>query len=46
MNLTNQVVPSKENFIDFMKSYPSQTPVVMVNIIKYKGQLEDGRTGE
>ena len=39
-------MPSKENFIDFMKNYPSQTPLVMVNIIKYKKQLEDGRTGE
>ena len=46
MNLTNQVLPSKENFIDFMKNYPSQTPLVMVNIIKYKDKLEDGRTGE
>ena len=46
MNLINQVVPSKENFVDFIKNYPSQTPLVMVNILKFKDKLEDGRTGE
>ena len=36
MNLINQVTPSKEEFVDFIKNYPSQTPITMVNILKFK----------
>ena len=46
MHLTNQILAPKENFVDFIKNYPSQTPLVMVNILKFKEQTEDGRTGE
>ena len=46
MNLTNQVLAPKENFVDFIKNYPSQTPLCMLNILKFKEQTEDGRTGE
>ena len=46
MKLTNQVLPTKDNMVDFVKNYPSQTPLCMVNIVKYKDKLEDGRTGE
>jgi len=46
MNLTNQILAPKENFVDFIKNYPSQTPLVMVNILKFKDQTADGKTGE
>ena len=38
MHLTNQVTPTKEEFEDFIKNYPSQTPLVMLNILKFKSQ--------
>lgn len=46
MNLTNQVLAPKEQFVDFIKNYPSQTPLVMMNILKFKDWTEDGRTGQ
>lgn len=42
MNLTNQVTPSREQFIHFMKNYPTDEPVVMVNILKFKAQSGTG----
>ncbi len=36
MNLTNQVVPSKEAFVKFIKEYPSNTPITMINVLKFK----------
>lgn len=42
MNLTNQVMATKEDFVDFIKNYPSQTPVVMVNILKFKAKSGNG----
>lgn len=42
MNLTNQVVPTKEEFVDFIKNYPSNTPLVMVNILKFKEKTGKG----
>ncbi|MEZ4883960.1 MAG: DUF1330 domain-containing protein [Chitinophagales bacterium] len=42
MNLTNQVVPSKEEFVDFIKNYPPNTPVTMVNILKFKEKSGNG----
>ena len=42
MNLTNQVVPTREQFIQFMKEYPADEPVVMVNILKFRGTVEGG----
>ena len=41
MNLTNQIVPTREQFMKLMKEYPAGEPVVMVNIIKFRGQLAD-----
>ena len=46
MHLTNQILAPKENFVDFIKNYPSQTALVMVNILKFKDQTADGKTGE
>lgn len=42
MNLTNQVIPTKEEFVDFIKNYPSNTPLVMVNILKFKEKSGNG----
>jgi len=42
MNLTNQVIPSKEEFAKFIKNYPSNTPITMVNILKFKGKSGRG----
>ena len=47
MHLTNQVTAPKENFVDFIKNYPSGTPLVMLNILKFKAQSGKGdETGE
>lgn len=47
MNLTNQIIADKEAFVDFIKNYPSNTPVVMLNILKFKAQtIEGNKTGE
>ena len=40
MNLTNQITPTREQFMQFMKNYPADQPVVMVNILKFKGKVE------
>lgn len=40
MNLTDQVVPTREQFMQFMKEYPADEPVVMINILKFKGKVE------
>ena len=46
MNLTNQIMAEKEDMVDFIKNYPSNTPVVMVNILKFKDQVAEGdKTG-
>jgi uncharacterized protein (DUF1330 family) len=45
MNLT-QVSPSQEQLAELM-AYPKNTPLVMLNIIKYKAKTEEGKqTGE
>ena len=47
MNLTNQVTPSKEEFVDFIKNYPSGKEVVMINILKFKEKSGNGdETGQ
>ena len=47
MNLNNQVMAEKEAFVDFIKNYPSNTPVVMLNILKFKAKASNGdKTGE
>ncbi len=40
MNLTNQVMGTKEAFMDFMQNYPSETPLVMLNILKFREKAE------
>lgn len=42
MNLTNQIEPSKAVFVDFIKNYPSNTPITMVNILKFKAKSGNG----
>ena len=42
MNLTNQVIPTKEEFVKFVKNYPSNTPITMVNILKFKEKSGQG----
>lgn len=47
MKLTNQVTPEREEFLKFIQSYPSNTPLVMVNILKFKEKSGNGdETGE
>ena len=47
MNLSNQVMAEKEDFVDFIKNYPSNIPVVMLNILKFKERTDDGaKTGK
>ncbi|MDG2448690.1 MAG: DUF1330 domain-containing protein [Saprospiraceae bacterium] len=42
MNLTDQVMATKEGFVDFIKNYPADTPVVMLNILKFKAKSGNG----
>lgn len=42
MNLTNQVTPTRDQFINFMKNYPADEPVVMVNLLKFKEKSGTG----
>lgn len=47
MHLTNQVMATTEAFVDFIQNYPSQTPLVMLNILKFKERTGDEQeTGE
>ena len=46
MHLTNQVLAPKDEFVDFIKNYPSQTPLCMLNLLKFKDKTADGKTGE
>ena len=42
MILSNQVTPSKEEFVKFIKEYPSGTPITMINILKFKEKADNG----
>ena len=42
MHLTNQVTPTQEQFIQFMKTYPADEPVVMINLLKFKAKSGTG----
>ena len=47
MNLTDQVVPQREDFFAFMNDYPADTPVAMINILKFKDKSGNGdETGQ
>ncbi len=41
MNLNNHVIPSSEQIAALM-NYPADTPIVMVNILKYKSKTDKG----
>ena len=41
MHLTNQVNPTKEQFEE-LQNYPADTPVAMLNLVKYKGKTDVG----
>lgn len=43
MHLTDQVMAQKEHILEFIRNYPSGTPVCMLNILKFKEDLEDGK---
>jgi uncharacterized protein (DUF1330 family) len=43
--LTNQIHPTPEQVAQ-LQTYPKNTPVVMVNILKFKAQTESGETGK
>lgn len=42
MTLTNQVTASKEEFVKFIKEYPANTPITMINILKFKALSGNG----
>ena len=42
MNLTNQIEATKDQFVDFIKNYPKNTPVAMMNILKFKEKSGNG----
>jgi uncharacterized protein (DUF1330 family) len=43
MHLTDQVMAQKEHMLKFIQEYPSNTPVCMLNILKFKEDLKDGK---
>lgn len=43
--LSNQVLPTPEQLAQ-LQSYPKNTPLVMVNILKFKAETETGETGQ
>ena len=42
MQLTNQIHPTKEQFQKMVASYPKDTPVTMINILKFRRKTEAG----
>ncbi len=42
MHLTNQIHPTKEQFRKLVASYPKDTPVTMINVLKFKGKTGNG----
>jgi len=43
--LTNQIHPTPEQLAQ-LQTYPKNTPVVMVNILKFKAKTENGENGQ
>jgi len=43
MKLTNQVKATKEAIADFVQNYPSDTPLAMLNILKFRDRAEGGQ---
>ena len=47
MNLTDQITPQREDFFAFMNDYPADTPVAMINILKFRDKSGKGdETGQ
>ena len=42
MNLINQIEATRDQFVDFIKNYPKDTPVAMMNILKFKEKSGNG----
>ena len=42
MNLSNHIHPTKEQFRNLVAHYPKDTPVTMINILKFKDKTEAG----
>ena len=42
MQLTNQIHPTKEQFQKMVASFPKDTPVTMINILKFRRKTEAG----
>lgn len=42
MQLTNQIHPTKEQFRNMVAGYPKDTPVTMINILKFKMKTDAG----
>ena len=42
MELTNQIHPTKEQFRNMVANYPKDTPVTMINILKYRDKTTKG----
>ncbi len=42
MHLKDQVTPQREDFFAFANDYPADTPVVMINILKFKDKSGKG----
>ncbi len=40
--MTNQINPTKESIKALAASYPKDTPVTMLNILRFKEQVDDG----
>jgi len=41
MQLSNQINPTKQQLID-LQNYPANTPVAMLNLVKYKAKTDNG----
>lgn len=43
--LSNQISPTNEQLVQ-LQSYPQNTPLVMLNILKFKAKTDSGETGQ
>ena len=42
MQLNNQIHPTKEQFRNLVANYPKDTPVTMINILKFRHKASEG----
>lgn len=46
MNLTNKINPTKDQFKHLLSTYPADTPISMVNIMRFKEHVDEkGKSG-